>query len=219
MKIAVKNDAAHLAALFDAGGVTRRTLHCKSGATIFAQGAPANAVYCIVSGAVKLSVVSAGGQEAVMALLEATDFLGDCCLAGQKTYLSNARTLMATTLWRVTRTEMSRALHDKPDFSAAFLTYVLRSRIRSEAALIDQLFNTVEKRLARTLLVLADNAPDATSEGRIATVSQDMLAELVGTTRPRVNHFLNKFRTLGMIEYNGGLTVHKERLTRLLRQP
>ena len=216
MKIDVKNDSALAGALLDDAGVRRRTVRCKrKGSTIFAQGAPANAVYCIVSGAVKLSIVSPTGKEAVVALLEAADFFGESCLGGQKLRTSSAVALMPTTLWRIARGEMERALQSRTQFSQRFLAYMLQRNIRIEEDLVNQLFNSTEKRLARTLLLLA-RSEDATTEGKIARVPQDTLAELVGTTRPRVNHFLNKFRKLGLIEYNGGLKVNKERLVSVL---
>ena len=173
-------------------------------------------MYCIVSGAVQLAIVSPNGKEAVIALLESADFFGEGCLAGQKLRTSNAVALMPTTLWRITKTEMERALQARPEFSQRFLAYMLQRNIRIEEDIVNQLFNSTEKRLARTLLLLARNDEKATTEGKIARVPQGTLAELVGTTRPRVNHFLNKFRKLGLIEYNGGLKVNKERLVNVL---
>ena len=213
MKIDVKNDSGLQGALLDDAGVRRRTVRCKrKGSTVFAQGAPANSVYCIVSGAVKLSVVSPSGKEAVVALLESADFFGEGCLVGQRFRTSGAIALMPTTLWRIAKTEMERALKTQPEFSQRFLAYMLHRSIRIEEDLVNQMFNSIEKRLARTLLLLAAHDENATTEGKIAKVPQGTLAELVGTTRPRINHFLNKFRKLGLIEYNGGLKVNKERL-------
>lgn len=216
MKIDVRNDSGTIGALLDDAGVERRTLRCKSGAIVFGQGAVANAVYCIVSGAVKLSAVTPAGKEAVVAMLESADFFGEGCLAGQRLRVSSATTIMRTTLWRIGRGEMARALHDRPDFAERFLTFMLKRNIRIEEALVNHLFNTTEQRLARTLLLLARNEPRETSEGKVAKVSQNTLAELVGTTRPRVNLFLNKFRKLGLIEYNGGLKVNKVRISSVL---
>jgi CRP/FNR family transcriptional regulator, cyclic AMP receptor protein len=217
MKIDVKNDSAIAGALLDDAGVRRRTIRCKGrGSTVFAQGGPANSVYCIVSGAVKLSIVSPTGKEAVVALLESADFFGEGCLAGQKIRTSSAVALMPTTLWRIAKTEMDRALQSQPEFSQRFLAYMLQRNIRIEEDLVNQLFNSTEKRLARTLLLLARNDENAITEGKIARLPQDTLAELVGTTRPRINHFLNKFRKQGLIEYNGGLKVNKELLVNVL---
>lgn len=217
MRIDVKNDSATIAALLDDAGVKRKLVRCKRGSTVFAQGAPANAVYCIVSGAVKLSVLSTAGKEAVVALLESADFFGEGCLAGQSVRTSSAATLMPTTMWRIAKSEMARAIHERPDFAVRFLAYTLRRNIRIEDDLVNQLFNSTEKRLARTLLLLAQHDSDDMTQGKVAKVPQDTLAELVGTTRPRVNHFLNKFRKLGLIEYNGGLKVNRARLNSILR--
>lgn len=218
MKIDIKNDSHTVDTLLDEVGVKRRTLRCKTAAMVYAQGAPAAAVYCIVSGAVKLSLVSPAGKEAVVAMLESGDFFGEGCLAGQKVRLASAKTLMPTVLWRIGKAEMERALHTRPDFSDRFLKYVLTRSIRVEEDLVNQLFNSTEKRLARTLLLLAENDPGATTEGKVAKVPQGTLAELVGTTRPRVNFFLNKFRKQGLIEYNGGLKVNKALLSNVLRR-
>jgi CRP/FNR family cyclic AMP-dependent transcriptional regulator len=217
MKIGFKNDSQSIETLLDDVGVKRRTLRCKRGSTVFAQGAPANAVYCIVSGAVKLSVVSTSGKEAVVAMLESADFFGEGCLPGQSLRMSRATPLMRTTLWRIPKTEMQRALKARPDFAERFLVYTLQRNIRIEEDLVNQLFNSTEKRLAHMLLLLAHNDPGATTEGKVAKVPQGTLAELIGSTRPRVSHFLNKFRRLGLIEYNGGLKVHKERISSALR--
>ena len=219
MKIDIKNDSQAIEALLEDAGVKRRTIRCKtSRSTIFAQGAAANSVYCIVSGAVKLSIVSPEGKEAVVAMLESADFFGEGCLAGQKVRVSSATTLMPTRLWRIAKPEMERALHAQPEFAQRFLAYMLKRNIRIEEDLVNQLFNSTEKRLARTLMLLAHNDDSETADGKVAKVPQGTLAELVGTTRPRVNHFLNKFRKLGLIEYNGGLKVNRERLAEVLRQ-
>jgi CRP/FNR family transcriptional regulator, cyclic AMP receptor protein len=218
MKIDVKNDSATIAALLNDAGVKRRLTRCKRGSTVFAQGAPANAVYCIVSGAVKLSVVSSAGKEAVVALLESADFFGESCLAGQNVRMSSATTLMPTTLWRIAKSEMARAIQEQPDFAVRFLAYTLRRNIRIEEDLVNQLFNSTEKRLARTLLLLAQHESDDTTQGKMAKIPQGTLADLVGTTRPRVNYFLNRFRKLGLIEYNGGLKVNRSRLDSILRR-
>jgi CRP/FNR family cyclic AMP-dependent transcriptional regulator len=217
MKIDIKNDSGTIAGFLDEAGVTRRTLRCKPASRVFAQGMAANALFCIVSGAVKLSVVSSGGKEAVVAMLESGDFFGEGCLAGQSVRMSSATTLMRTTLWRISKAEMERALKERPDFAKRFLVDMLTRNIRVEEHLVNQLFNSTEKRLAHTLLLLAQNDTNATSEGKVAKLPQGTLAELIGSTRPQVNHFLNKFRRLGLIEYNGGLKVDKQRLSSILR--
>lgn len=218
MKIDVKNDSHAVRDQLEGTGVSRRTVRCKTGSMVFAQGAPAAAIYCIESGAVKLSVVSSGGKEAVVAMLESGDFFGESCLAGEKTRVFTATTMMPTVLWRISKPDMESVLHDHPDFSDRFLKYVLVRSIRIQEDLVNQLFNSTERRLARTLLLLAENDLTASSEGRVAKFSQSTLAELVGTTRPRVNFFLNKFRKAGMIEYNGGLKVNKALLQNVLRR-
>jgi CRP/FNR family transcriptional regulator, cyclic AMP receptor protein len=171
----------------------------------------------IASGAVKLSVVSPTGKEAVVAMLQSPDFFGECAMAGQRVRVTSAKTMMPTTLWRIAKAEMERALKAQADFSHRFLRHMLERNIRIEEDFVNQLFNSTEKRLARTLLLLAANDKSAITEGRVAKVSQATLAEVVGTTRPRINFFLNKFRKEGLIEYNGGLKVHEARLSRILR--
>lgn len=219
MKIDVRNDNAAIDGVLNDLRVEHRRLDCKSGTVVFTQGAPANAVYCIASGAVKLSVVSTAGKEAVIAMLESGDFFGECCLAGHKTRVTSATTMMSTTLWRISQNAMNDALDARADFSKRFLRDMLRRTIRVEQDFVNQLFHSTEKRLARTLLLLVENDRSATSDGKIAKLSQATLAEVVGTTRPRLNFFLNKFRRLGMIEYNGGLKVNKPLLASVLRQP
>lgn len=218
MKIDIKNDSQAIAALLDDVGVKRKTVKCRTAAVVYAQGAPASAVFCIVSGAVKLSIVSSAGKEAVVAIFESGDFFGEGCLAGQKLRLASAKTLMPTVLWRIAKGEMESVLQHRADFADSFLKYVLIRSIRIEEELVNQLFNSTEKRLARTLLLLAENDPAATTEGKVAKVPQGTLAELVGTSRPRLNFFLNKFRKQGLIEYNGGLKVNKALLSEVLRR-
>lgn len=218
MRIDVKDDSATIAALLDGLAIKRRTIECVVGETVFAQGDIANCVFCIVSGAVKLSVVSEKGKEAVVALLGSDDFFGEGSLLGQTRRVTSAKVLMPTTLWRIAKPEMLRVLQARPDFAHRFLAYMLQRNIRIEEDLVNQLFNSTEKRLARALLLLARYSASDSTQAKMADVPQTTLAEMVGTTRPRVNYFLNRFRTRGLIDYNGGLKVNKAKLNALLRE-
>ena len=204
--------------LLTLAGVTQRMVRCHRGATVFAQGSAADSVFYIRSGAIKLSVVSKAGKEAVIAMLGPGDFFGEGCLAGQPRRMSHAKALSTATLSRIAKAEMARALRDRPDFSEGFITHMLKRNIRIEEDLVDQLFNSSEKRLARTLLLMARYGTENMVHGRVAKVSQGTLAEMVGTTRPRVNYFMNKFRRLGFIEYNGGLKVKSSLLSVVLHE-
>ena len=175
---------------------------------IFAQGDPADAVFYVQKGRVKLSVVSKQGKEAVVALLGADEFFGEGCLAGQLLRISTATATEDTTVFRLRKKAMVRLLHTDPRFSEVFTTHLLSRNIRFEEDLVDQLFNSSEKRLARVLLLLAHLGKDGKKEPVIPKISQETLAGMIGTTRSRVSHFMNKFRKLGFIDYNGGLLVH-----------
>ena len=188
-----------------------------SAATIFAQGDPATSVLYVEKGAVRLSVVSHAGKEAVVAVLEAGDFFGEGCLAGQSQRMATATAMVPSTVLIVEQPEMVRQLHAKPTFADRFLKHMLTRNIRIEEDLLDQLFNSSEKRLARTLLLLARFGEPQASHRTLPKVSQEVLAEMVGTTRSRVNFFMNKFRKLGFIDYNGGLKVNNSLLSVVLR--
>ena len=218
MQIDMKDHSAAIAALLADLDIKRRAVECVEGETVFAQGDLANCVFCIVSGAVKLSVVSEKGKEAVVALLGSGDLFGEGSLLGQARRITSAKALMPTTLWRIPKPEMLRVLQARSDFAQRFLAYMLQRNIRIEEDLVDQLFNSTEKRLARALLLLARHGTGDTAEVKMATVPQSTLAEMVGTTRPRVNYFLNRFRTRGLIDYNGGLKVNTAKLNALLRE-
>lgn len=168
----------------------------------------ATSVYYIEQGGVTLTVVSSGGKEAVVGMLGAGDFCGEGCLAGQATRMGSATTVLPTVVLRITLMAMQRVLHVHTAFAERFLAHMLARNIRIEEDLVDQLFNSSEKRLARTLLLLARYGKEHESQRVIPKISQETLAEMVGTTRSRVNFFMNKFRRLGFIEYNGGLKVH-----------
>ena len=164
----------------------------------------------------KLTVVSARGKEAVVAILEQEGFVGEGCLAGQPLRLAGATALDPSTVVRIDKASMIRLLHDEPTFTEAFMAYLLSRNARIEADLVDQLFNSSEKRLARVLLLLAHFGKDSQPQPVIANISQETLAEMVGTTRSRISFFMNKFRKLGFIEYNGGMHIHSSLLNIIL---
>jgi len=175
---------------------------------IFAQGEDADAVFYIKKGKVKVAVVSKDGKEAVVALLGADEFVGEGCLIGQPKRLATASAMTECETMRVAKTEIQRLLQDEPTFSQMFVKHILARNARVEEDLVDQLFNSTEKRLARLLLLLANFGKDGRTEPIIAKISQETLAEMIGTTRSRVSHFMNKFRKMGFIKYNGHLEVH-----------
>ena len=196
--------------------VSPRTVRVATGVVVFAQGAQANSVFFVQEGGIKLSVLSSGGKEAVVAMLGPGDFLGEGCLAGQPLRMGTATAVMRTALLRIPKRDMVRMLHEHQAFSDRFLTHMLTRNIRIEEDLVDQLFNSSEKRLARTLLLLARYGKEDTTQRVLPKLSQETLAEMVGTTRSRVNFFMNKFRKLGLIEYNGGLKVNSSLLSIVL---
>lgn len=176
--------------------------------TVFRQGDAADAVYYIEKGGVQLTVVSHQGKEAVVAILSAGDFFGEGCLAGQDLHMASAKARAATNAVKIEKAAMIRMLLDKPALSERFMSFLLSRNIQIEADLVDQLFNSSERRLARLLLLLANFGKEGKLETVIPKISQEVLAAKVGTTRSRINFFMNKFRKLGLIEYNGGLKVH-----------
>ncbi len=194
----------------------QRVVH-EPATTIFAQGDPAASVMYIEKGAVRLSVLSHAGKEAVVALLETGHFFGEGCLAGQVQRMATATAMTPSTILAVEKSEMARQLHAAPAFADRFLTHMLTRNIRIEEDLVDQLFNSTERRLARTLLLLARYGEPEASHRALPKLSQEVLAEVVGTTRSRVNFFMNKFRKLGFIDYNGGLKINNSLLSVVLR--
>ena len=197
---------------------TTRTYRIKQ--AIFSQGDAADAVFYIQSGKVKLTVVSTRGKEAVVAILERGGFFGEGCLAGQTLRMASASAIQPATIVRVDKTTMVRLLHREPQFAEIFIAYLLSRNVRIEEDLVDQLFNSSEKRLARLLLLLAHFGKESRPEPVIPKVSQETLAAMVGTTRSRVSYFMNRFRKLGFIQYNGGLgglQVHSGLLSVILR--
>jgi CRP/FNR family cyclic AMP-dependent transcriptional regulator len=183
---------------------------------IFAQGDAADSVFYIQDGQVKLSIVSELGKEAVVALHAKADFFGEGCLSGQSLRLATATAMTDCVIMRLGKTAIMRVLHEEPKFSEMFLSYILARNARVEADLVDQLFNSSEKRLARLLLLMANFGKEGRPEPIIAKVSQETLAEMIGTTRSRVSFFMNKFRKLGFIDYNGKLQIHNSLLNVIL---
>ena len=183
---------------------------------VFSQGDPADTVFYIQKGKIKLAVVSDAGKEAVIALLGTGDFLGEGCLAAQPIRMATATAISDCSIVQLEKAAMIRVLHEEPAFSAMFLAYLLSRNLRIEADLVDQLFNSSEKRLARVLLLLAHFGKDEKPEPVLAKISQETLAEMIGTTRSRVSFFMNRFRKMGFIEYNGGLHVHSSLLNIVL---
>jgi CRP/FNR family cyclic AMP-dependent transcriptional regulator len=207
---------------FDPKAILARIGEGKSVATyrrkqvIFAQGDPADAVFYVQKGRVKLTVVSKQGKEAVVALLGTDDFFGEGCLAGQPLRMSTATANEDSTILRLRKKAMIRLLHTDPRFAELFTAHLLSRNIRFEEDLVDQLFNSSEKRLARVLLLLAHFGKDGKREMVIPRISQETLAGMIGTTRSRVSHFMNKFRELGFVDYNGGMLVHSSLLNVVL---
>jgi len=213
-----KRSHFNLQSLLGKVGVSRITSDYVSGNVIFSQGDPANIVYYIQKGAVKLSVVSARGKEAVIAILNAGNFLGEGCLAGQHVRMATATAVGSSTMLKIKQKDMLSVLRNQQIFSRAFIQQMLLRNMRIEADLVDQLFNSSEKRLARALLLIAHYGDQGQPHTKIPKISQETLAEMVGTTRARVSFFMNKFRKLGFIHYNGGLQVHNSLLSVVLHE-
>ncbi len=195
-------------AFLDAAGVARKVVEYQDRDVVFSQGDPCDAVMYIKEGGVRLSVLSKTGKEAVVAMLGPGDFLGEGALAGQPVRMGTATAVAKSTVLAIDKQRMIRLLHSQPDFSDRFIAYVLARNVRVEADLVDQLFNSSEKRLARALLLLARYGKEEKPHRVLPKISQETFAEMVGTTRSRVNFFMNKFRKLGFIEYNGELKVN-----------
>ena len=197
-------------------GHGKTTLTCPKKQVLFSQGDAASAVFYIQTGQVRISVTSSQGQEAIIAILEPSAFFGEGCLAGQLVCMTTAATTEKSTIIRIDKQAMIKAIHDEPVFSEQFLAYLLARNIRIQEDLVDQLFNSSEKRLARALLLMAHFGKEGKSEEVIPKISQEVLAEMIGTTRSRVSHFMNKFRKLGFLDYNGGVHVHSSLLNVVL---
>jgi CRP/FNR family cyclic AMP-dependent transcriptional regulator len=215
---AEKKSAFNAQAFLDSAGVARRVKEFRRRETIFAQGDAAESVMYIQQGGVKLSVVNETGKEAVVAVLGPGDFFGESCLTNHTVRMGTATSIAPTTLLIIEKDEMNRMLHQEHEFSDRFIKHMLGRNIRVEEDLIDQLFNSSEKRLARALLLLARYGTTDQPRKVLPKVSQEMLAEMIGTTRSRVNFFMNKFRKLGFIVYNGELKINSALLTVVLHE-
>jgi len=205
-------------AFLDSAGVARRVKEYRRSQKIYSQGDPATSVMYVQKGGVKLSVLNEVGKEAVLTILGPGDFFGEGGMVGQSVRMGTATAITLTTILVIEKNEMIRVLHAEQAFSDRFVSYMLSRNIRIEEDLIDQLFNSSEKRLARTLLLLSRYGKDDQPHGLIPKVSQETLAEMIGTTRSRVNFFMNKFRKLGFIEYNGEIHVNKSLLSVVLHE-
>jgi CRP/FNR family transcriptional regulator, cyclic AMP receptor protein len=197
-------------------GISRRIATFRKGQVIFSQDDPCDSVIYIQSGNAKLTIVNPQGKEAVLAIVGPGDFLGEGCIIGNPVRMATATAIAPLNALSIEKKEMLRVLRDEQEFAGKFIGYMLERNIKIEADLVDQLFNSSEKRLARALLILARYGKEGEPETLVAKVSQETLAELVGTTRSRVNFFMNKFRKLGFIHYNGGLQVHSSLLNVVL---
>jgi CRP/FNR family transcriptional regulator, cyclic AMP receptor protein len=215
-KLNLRSPVFDVQLFLDSVGVGRKLTKFRGKETVFAQGDPANNVMYIQEGGAKLTVVNETGKEAIVAILGPGDFLGEGCLAGQSIRTATATTIALTTVLVIEKREMVRALHGEHEFSDRFIAYTLARNARVEEDLIDQLFNSSEKRLARTLLLLARYGAQDQPQKVIPNVSQEMLAEMIGTTRSRVSFFMNKFRKLGFIQYDGEIHINKSLLSVVL---
>lgn len=202
----------------DTAGVSRKVIDYRRGESIYTQGDSAETVMYIQKGGVKLAVVNGSGKEAIVAMFGPGDFFGEGCMAGQTLRMGTTSAVTPSTLLVIQKNELLRVLHSQHELSDHFISYMLAHNIRVEEDLIDQLFNSSEKRLARTLLLLARYGKQDQPVRTLPKVSQETLASMVGTTRSRVNFFMNKFRRLGFIEYNGRITVNKSLLTVVLHE-
>jgi CRP-like cAMP-binding protein len=200
----------------DSAGLARTIVKYPKSGVVYSQGDPASKVMYIQQGTVKISVLSKTGKEAIIAMLTAGDFFGEGCLAGQSRRMATATAMSATTVLVVEKPHMMQMLHKEPALSDRFRVHMLARNIRIEEDLVDQLFNSSEKRLARALLLMARYGQEDKPQHVVHQLSQETLAEMVGTTRSRVNFFMNKFRDLGFIEYNGGLKVNSSLLSVVL---
>jgi CRP/FNR family transcriptional regulator, cyclic AMP receptor protein len=218
LKKNAKVDSFDPQVFLDTAGVARQIAEYRRGESIYSQGDAAETVMYIQKGGVKLSVVNESGKEAVVAMFGPSDFFGEGCMAGQPLRMGTTSAITPTTLLVIEKDELLRVLHAEHKLSDHFIAYMLARNIRVEEDLIDQLFNSSEKRLARTLLLLARYGKQEQPDRILPKVSQETLAEMIGTTRSRVNFFMNKFRKLGFIEYNGKIKVNKSLLTVVLHE-
>jgi len=214
--ISKKKGAFNAHVFLDSAGVAKKIRKFKRAEIIFSQGTSADSVMYVQEGAVKITAVSESGKEAIIAILGAGDFFGEGCLAGQPLRMGNATSVTSTTLLVIDKNEMQKVLHEQHALSDLFINFVLTRNIRIEEDLVDRLFNSTEKRLARTLLLLARYGKQERPQSVLPKISQETLAEMIGTTRTRVNLFMNKFKKLGFIKYNGGLQINNSLLSVVL---
>ena len=217
-KVTKVTRAFNVKAFLDSAGVSRKIREFHQAEKLFSQGDPASTVIYIQKGSVKLSVINKAGKEAVVAILGAGDFVGEGCLAGQSVRMMTATASTPVAALSIQKEEMIRVLHEEHGLADRFISHMLTKNIRVEEDLIDQLFNSSEKRLARTLLLLARYGKQDQVQGVIPRVSQETLAEMIGTTRSRVNYFMNKFRKMGLIKYDGGLEINRSLLSLVLHE-
>jgi len=197
-------------------GAGKTRVELRQGQTAFSQGDLADAIFYLLAGKIELKVLSGEGKEAIIAILAASDFFVEGCLAGQRLRMGTAVALTARSIMRLDRSAMTKVLHEQPVFSNLFVSHLLARNIRFEEDLVDQVFNSSEKRLARLLLLLANFGKEGGPQPVIPKLSQETLAEMIGTTRSSVSFFMNKFRKLGFIDDNGGLSVHSSLLNVVL---
>lgn len=214
--MSAKKEAFNAQAFLDSAGVARKVKEFKKAELVYSQGDAAKNVMYVQEGGVKLSVVNEVGKEAVVAILGPGDFFGEGCLAGQSVRMGTATAVTHSTVLVIEKSEMFKVLHEQHDLSDRFISFMLARNIRIEEDLVDQLFNSSEKRLARTLLLLARYGKEDQPHGLLPKISQETLAEMIGTTRSRVNFFMNKFRKLGFIKYNGGIEINTSLLSVVL---
>jgi CRP/FNR family transcriptional regulator, cyclic AMP receptor protein len=217
-KASLRGPAFDVKLFLDSAGLGRKVGKFRGKQTVFAQGDVAKNVMYIQEGGVKLTVVNEAGKEAVVAILGPGDFFGEGCLAGQSICMATATAIAPTSVLVIEKNEMVRVLHGEHEFSDRFIAHMLARNIRVEEDLVDQLFNSSEKRLARTLLLLARYGAQSQPQKVLPKISQEMLAEMIGTTRSRVNFFMNKFRKLGFIQYNGEIQVNNSLLSVVLHE-
>jgi CRP/FNR family transcriptional regulator, cyclic AMP receptor protein len=216
--MSAKKGAFNAQVFLDSAGVARKVKEFKKAELVYSQGDAAKSVMYVQEGGVKLSVVNEVGKEAVVAILGPGDFFGEGCLAGQSVRMGTATAVTHSTVLVIEKSEMFKVLHEQHDLSDRFISFMLARNIRIEEDLVDQLFNSSEKRLARTLLLLARYGKEDQPHGLLPKVSQETLAEMIGTTRSRVNFFMNKFRKLGFIKYNGGIEINTSLLSVVLHE-
>jgi CRP/FNR family transcriptional regulator, cyclic AMP receptor protein len=216
--MSAKKGAFNAQVFLDSAGVARKVKEFKKAEIVYSQGDAAKSVMYVQEGGVKLSVVNEVGKEAVVAILGPGDFFGEGCLAGQSVRMGTATAVTHSTVLVIEKSEMFKVLHEQHDLSDRFISFMLARNIRIEEDLVDQLFNSSEKRLARTLLLLARYGKEDQPHGLLPKVSQETLAEMIGTTRSRVNFFMNKFRKLGFIKYNGGIEINTSLLSVVLHE-